>query len=97
VTCVTAAPQGPRQNAPMSHRTPISKAELHETLCRELEHVRAPECTTCKPPMPRRLGPTHEWACVLPPCAWKCDRKLDFLTRLFSQRYRLRDLCDTIG
>jgi hypothetical protein len=81
----------------MSNKAPISKAELYATLCREFELLKAPGCSTCKPGIPRRMGPTLEWSCQLPPCPLGCHREFDFLTRLFSQQYRLRDLCDTIG
>jgi hypothetical protein len=76
-------------------KTPITKAALFETLCREFAILKAPDCSTCKPPMPRRMGEGIEWGCQLPPCPRGCHREFDFLTRLFAQQYRLRDLCDT--
>ena len=81
----------------MSSKAPISKAALHATLAREFDLLKAPACESCKAAMPRRLGEGCDWICQLPPCPHGCHREFDFLTRLFSQQYRLRDLCDTLG
>ena len=81
----------------MTNKSPISKAVLYATLCREFALLKAPGCATCQPLLPRRLGMSLEWASQLAPCPKGCHREYEFLTRLFSQQYRLRDLCDTIG
>ncbi len=81
----------------MKERAPITKAALHALLAREFDLLRAQGCAKCRPVPPRRLGEGSEWACEIAPCELGCHREFSFLTRLYSQQYRLRDLCDTLG
>jgi len=97
VNWVTGAAAQPRENRLVTDKAPISKAALYATLCREFALLKAPDCVTCQVLLPRRLGSSLEWASQLAPCPKGCHREYEFLTRLFSQQYRLRDLCDTIG
>jgi hypothetical protein len=97
VNCVTVAGRAARENPPVTEKAPISKAALYATLCREFALLKAPDCENCRPLLPRRLGSSLEWTSQLAPCPKGCHREYEFLTRLFSQQYRLRDLCDTIG
>ena len=81
----------------MSDKTPISKAALHAILTREFDLLKSPGCERCEPLMPKRLGAGAEWVSAIPQCPSGCHRELNFLVRVFSQQYRLRDLCDTLG
>jgi len=81
----------------MTHQAPISRKALYEILSHEFSRLKTPACRTCKPAMPRRLGDGTQWSCQLQPCEHGCHRKFDFLTRLLSHQYRLRDLADTLA
>ena len=78
----------------MKKRTPLSAAELHGLLERELQRRRARECETCYLHLPYRVdrasADAPNWEVVLPPaCPLACRDEIEHLVSELADRYEL--------
>ena len=81
----------------MSDRTPLSSAALFEILCRDFGVLRAPSCSSCEVPRPKRSADGLGWTCSFYPCDFGCHHLIEWMVTQYSKQYRPRDLCDTLG